>query len=71
MFIEITTKGNEVILLNVSKILYVLKTKKDNTLIVDVDGNEYSLRENYKDFVERLKQLRKSKMCQNVQNVQN
>ena len=58
MFIEIITKSNETIYLNVDKILYVFKTKKDNTLIVDVDGNEFSLREEYSNFVERLEQLK-------------
>jgi hypothetical protein len=66
MFIEITTKANEVIYLNVSKILYVLKTRKEKTLIVDVDGNEFSLVEDYKEFVKRLEQLKSSKSCKNV-----
>lgn len=71
MFIEIVTKSNEVIYLNVSKILYVLKTRKENTLIVDVDGNEFSLRENYKEFVERLNQLKvqnRVKTCKTCKN---
>lgn len=71
MFIEIVTKSNEVIYLNVSKILYVLKTRKENTLIVDVDGNEFSLKENYKEFVERLNQLKvqnRVKTCKTCKN---
>ena len=69
MFIEIITKSNEVILLNVNKILYIIKTRKETALIVDVDGNEYSLNESYYSFVERLETLKQLKSCQNVQKV--
>ena len=71
MFIEIITKSNEVIYLNVSKILYVLKTRKENTLIVDVDGNEFSLKENYKEFVERLEQLKVQKRVKTCKTCKN
>lgn len=71
MFIEITTKSNEVIYLNVSKILYVLKTRKEKTLIVDVDGNEFSLMEDYKEFVKRLEQLKVQKRVKTCKTCKN
>ena len=71
MFIEITTKSNEVIYLNISKILYVLKTRKEKTLIVDVDGNEFSLIEDYKEFVKRLEQLKVQKRVKTCKTCKN
>ena len=71
MFIEITTKSNEVIYLNISKILYVLKTRKEKTLIVDVDGNDFSLIEDYKEFVKRLEQLKVQKRVKTCKTCKN
>lgn len=55
MILEITTKKNEKVLINVSHILYIA-TEKNGTVIIDIDGNEYSTYEHFDDIRLRLKE---------------
>ncbi len=53
MFIEFTTSRNEIVSININKILYVTATKK-GCLLVDCEGMDYSIDEEYTSFMTRL-----------------
>lgn len=53
MFIEIRTKRNELVMININQILF-FTPNKNGTLIVDIIGNEYSIEEPYSDFKHRF-----------------
>ncbi len=59
MFIEVETTRNEPVLLNISQILYVTKAKK-NTILVDINGCDYVLKDTYESIIDRLSKDTKS-----------
>lgn len=60
MFIEIITRKNENVLININHILFIA-TDKNGTVIYDIDGNEYDTAEPFDDIRLRLKKLENSK----------
>ena len=53
MFVEIVTRRDERVLLNVKQILFVTE-QKNGAVIFDVSGNSYYVKEKYAEVVERL-----------------
>ncbi len=56
MFIEFTTLRNEIVSININKILYVTATKK-GCLLVDCEGMDYPINEDYYAFMDRLDKI--------------
>lgn len=57
MFIEFETTAKEKVLLNVNQILYVTKDKK-STIVLDINGVDYRVSEDYESLIARLQQLK-------------
>ena len=56
LFIEIITRSNETILININKIAFVTSDKKGVT-ICDLDGDYWATKENYDSFKARLNKI--------------
>ena len=56
MFVEVITRKNETVSLNVSHILLVAPYK-DGAAIFDVPGNDFLLKESYEVVMERINAL--------------
>lgn len=57
MFIEFTTKKNEIVYMNINRILLITPGKKGGTNVIDIDGLEFNLLESYSDFISRLEKV--------------
>ena len=53
MFIEIVTRRDENVSINISHILFVTSDKK-GAVVFDVTGNDYMLKNSYEDVMERI-----------------
>lgn len=56
MFIEVVTRRNETVFLNVKHILFVTENK-NGAVIFDASGNDYCLDEPYSSVCERINTL--------------
>lgn len=53
MFFEFKTRKNEIVSININKILFITSTKY-GTCLLDDEGNDYECNEPYENFMQRL-----------------
>ena len=56
MFVDVVTRRDERVFLNVSHILFVTESK-GCAVIFDVSGNDYHVKESFEDFCNKLKTM--------------
>ena len=56
MFIEVLTKRDELVTINVSDIR-LITSNKNKCLIIDNDGLDYELNETYNEFIQRFSNI--------------